>query len=91
MDLNITRHARQRMQQRGVSLPFLHKFLDHADVERPSTANCRLYRVTRKRAKALGDDRLGRFAIIWSDDSGQIVTVLPISSTRAGAPYRRIH
>lgn len=91
MDIQVSAHARRRMQQRGVSPTFLAKLLDNADVERPSSRNCRLYRVTRERAGALGDEKLGRFAVIWSDDGGKVVTVLPIAAGRGGSYYRRKH
>ena len=91
METHITCHAQMRMKQRGISSAFLTKILDNADVERASTDNCRLYRVSRTLARALRDDKLGRFAVIWSDDCGRVVTVVPIHSTRAGAPYCRKH
>lgn len=91
MELEITRHARRRMQQRGVTARFVEKLFEHADVECASTDNCRLYRVTRNRARSLGDEKLGRFALIWSDNTAQVVTVLPIFAGRAGAHYRRKH
>lgn len=91
MNNQLSNHARQRMQQRGVSPALLMRILDNADVERAVGDNCRLYRVARDRACALGDEKLARFAVIWSDDSGAIVTVLPIAAGRAGARYRRMH
>lgn len=91
METNISNHARRRMQQRGVWPAFLASILNNADVERSSTANCRLYRVTKSRARELGDDKLSRFAVIWSDDNGRVVTVLPVWDGRAGAAYRRKH
>lgn len=89
MNYHLTRHATRRMQQRGVSTTFLNAILENADVERPANDNCRLYRVTRRLARCLGDDRLARFSVIWSDDNGEIVTVVPVFQGRAGAPYRR--
>jgi hypothetical protein len=91
MDQQVSRHALSRMKQRGVSHGFLTEILDNADVERPANDNCRLYRVSRRLASSLGDDRLSRFAVIWSDDTGQIVTVVPIFGGRAGANYRKRH
>jgi hypothetical protein len=91
MDHPISRHADRRMKQRGISWSFLTKILDNADVERPANDNCRLYRVTKDIARALGDDRLSKFAVIWSDDTGRVVTVVPIARGRAGARYRNRH
>ena len=84
-------HASQRMQQRGITPNFLARILEHADIERAAGDNCRLYRVARSQARALGDDRLSRFAVILSDTSGAVVTVLPVTSGRSGARYRRSH
>lgn len=91
MDQDISSHASTRMQQRGVSAMFLSTILNNANIERPAHNNCRLYRVTRDLARLLGDDRLARFAVIWSDDRGLVVTVVPISKGRAGARYRKLH
>jgi len=91
MDHQLSRHASRRMKQRGVATSFLFDILDNADVERAANDNCRLYRVTKSLARSLGNDRLSRFAIIWSDDTGQIVTVVPVVRGRAGAPYRKRH
>lgn len=91
METHITNHARIRMKQRGISSAFLTKILDNADIERASTNNCRLYRVSRNLAQKMREDRLGRYAVIWSDDFGQVVTVVPIRATRAGKAYSRKH
>jgi len=84
-------HASQRMQQRGITPDFLSRILEHADIERAAGDNCRLYRVARSQARALGDERLSRFAVIFSDTSGVVVTVLPVAASRSGARYRRAH
>ena len=91
MNTQLSNHARLRTQQRGVSPSFLERILENADVERAAGDNCRLYRVARSQARALGDERLAHFAVIWSDDTGGVVTVLPIAAGRAGARYRRMH
>jgi hypothetical protein len=86
----MTRHAFTRCQNRGVRPSFVHAILHHADLDRPAGDNCRLLQVSRRRAKALNvDDRLSRFAVVLSEDSGKIVTVLPVHSGRSGAQYRR--
>ena len=75
----LSRHASRRCAQRGVSPDFISKILEHADVQRPAGGNCRLERVSRIKAKALNlDDRLGRYAIIISDTTAEIVTIMPI-------------
>jgi len=84
----LSRHARIRCAQRGISPDFLAAILDHADVQRPVGSNCRLERVSRERARALNlDDRLSRYAVILSESSTQIVTVMPLH--RHGPMARR--
>lgn len=84
----ITRHCRARAAQRGVSTRFMETILAYADVDRPIGGNCRLLRVSRMRARSLNvDDRLGRYALIWSDNNAQIVTVMPVHDSRSGRRY----
>jgi hypothetical protein len=89
MNLNLSHHAEVRMKERGVDAGLLKRILDHADIERPTVGNCRLYRVTKQMSQALGDERMSRFAVIWSDDTGKIVTVVRHEEGHAGAMYRR--
>jgi DNA-binding protein H-NS len=71
-----TCHSQRRAAQRGVTNRFVNAILAHADVDRPIGGNCRLLRVSRQRSTTLNiDDRLGRYALIWSDTTAQIVTV----------------
>lgn len=87
----ISRHAELRCQQRGVSTAVIGAILDHADIDRPIGNNCRLLRVSKLHAATLRQpEKLGRYAIIWSDDHSRIVTVLPIQESARGARYRRI-
>lgn len=86
----LSQHCRIRAAQRGVDGRFIADLLAHADVERPLGDNCRLLRVSRERARRLNiDDRLGRYAVIWSDDHGQAVTVMPVHAGRTGRRYRK--
>jgi len=89
METDLSNHAKRRMKDRGIGREYLDLILDHADIERPANGNCRLYRVTKRMAQTLGDERLARFAVIWSDDGGHVVTAVPIACGRAGARYRR--
>lgn len=76
----MTRHALQRCQERGLRTLFVQTILDHADVDEAAGDNCRRLRVSAKRARHLNiDDSLARYALIWSDDSARVVTVLPIT------------
>ncbi|PTX37851.1 hypothetical protein IQ03_05252 [Gemmobacter caeni] len=87
----ISHHAKVRCQTRGVTQNFLETLLKHADVDRPIGDNCRLLRVSRTSAHKLNvDDRLARYAVIWSDDTSRVVTVMPLRETRGGARYRRM-
>ncbi|WP_263338018.1 hypothetical protein [Albidovulum salinarum] len=83
-------HSLRRSAQRGVTKGFIEAILTHADIERPIGDNCRLVRVSRRWSHGLNiDDRLGRYAVIWSDDTARIVTVLPLYDGAAGRRYRR--
>lgn len=83
-------HSQVRASQRGVTDRFIEEILAHADVEQPIGDNCTLLRVSRRRSARLNiDDRLGRYALIWSDDTAQIVTVMPLHDGAAGRRYRR--
>lgn len=83
-------HSQVRAAQRGVTNYFLNAILAYADVDRPIGGNCRLLRVSRQRSDSLNiDDRLGRYALIWSDNTAQIVTVMPLHDGATGRRYRR--
>jgi hypothetical protein len=87
----ISYHAKQKCQARGIKKEFLKVILSHADIDHPIGDNCRLLRVSKKRAWRLNvNDRLGRYAVIWSDDNAQVVTILPMHSGAPGAHYRKI-
>jgi hypothetical protein len=85
-------HSIRRTAQRGVTDHFIQAILAHADIERPIGDNCRLMRVSRRRSRKLNiDDRLGRYALIWSDDTSRIVTVMPVHNGINGRRYRKQH
>jgi len=85
----LSHHAEKRCQQRGVSHALLKTILDEADTETAIGDNCRLHRVSRRTAKARGlGERVARFAVVLSDDSQKIVTVLPMYR-RGCAGYSR--
>jgi hypothetical protein len=85
----LTRHAAKRCAQRGIRTKFLDDLIDFSDVDTPIGSNCRLLRISRK---ALGNNadknKLGRYAVIWSDDTQSVVTVFPIRKCRSGRRYR---
>lgn len=75
----LSRHASTRCAQRGLRPDFVSAILEHADIQRPAGQNCRLERVSRIKAQYLNlDDRLCRYAIIVSDTTAKVVTVMPI-------------
>lgn len=85
----LTQHAATRCAQRGIREGFLDELIRLADVDTPIGSNCRLFRVSRKALKRGDTDgKFGRYAVIWSDDSQSIVTVMPLRSGRAGRRYR---
>ncbi|WP_136057756.1 hypothetical protein [Candidatus Halocynthiibacter alkanivorans] len=69
---------------------FLDVLVEHANVDHPIGGNCNLLRVSSRQARRLNsDDRLGKYALIWSEDTGTIVTVMPLHRGKGGARYRR--
>lgn len=86
----MTTHALHRCQTRGLRQDFVDALLTHADVDRPAGGNCRLLRVSRRTAGRLNvDDRLSCYAVVLSETSGQVVTILPVHAGRSGKRYRR--
>jgi hypothetical protein len=85
----LTQHAAVRCAQRGIRTEFLDELVSLSDVDTPIGSNCRLFRVSRKSRNRLDNgDKLRRYAVIWSDDSQSVVTVLPLKGGRAGRRYR---
>lgn len=88
----LSSHAERRCQNRGVRHNLVAAILQHADVDTVIGDDCRLLRVHRRTANALAlDDRLARYAVIWSDTNARIVTVLPVHQGRRGRRYRKTH
>ena len=76
----------------------LRLLIAHADNDAPAGGSCRLLRISRQcledrslhaevRAQA---DRLASLAVIWSDSTASVVTVLHHRPGRAGRRYRAI-
>lgn len=83
----MTRHALQRCQERGLRNSFVQAILDHADLDEAAGDNCRRLRVSSARARQINvDDSLARYALIWSDDTARVVTVLPITRRSRSNP-----
>lgn len=85
----LTQHASLRCAQRGIRPAFLDDLIRLSDLETPIGSNCRLFRVSPRAGRQHAErDRLSRYAVIWSDDSQSVVTVLPVQRGRSGRRYR---
>lgn len=92
----ISRHARQRSQQRGIPLSLVEKIVDYHDRDAAVGDDCRVLRVSRKAARTFaatsGDrqtaERLPDIAVVWSDKTGRVVTVIHDGGNRAARRYR---
>lgn len=95
----LTRHGAARAAQRGVNGETLAALIAWADVEAPVGGGCTALRLSRRRLAdrdlraALGPcaDRLSALAVVLSDDTGEVVTVLHPRAGAAGRRYRRAH
>ena len=97
MTYALTHHAAVRTQQRGVPHHLIDALMGYADFEAPVGGGCTVLRMTRERledpdrADSLGAERerLRGLSIVWSDRTGEIVTVLRPRRGSAGRRYRR--
>ena len=95
----LTRHANVRASQRGVTHDLLDTLIAYADFEVRARSGCTVLRCSREGLQdrdlraSLGAmaDRLASLAVIMSDDSGEIVTVLHDHGGSNGRCYRRDH
>ena len=90
MTFALSSHAAMRTQQRGVPHRLIDALMSYADFEAPVGGGCTVLRMTRDR---LADpdlaDRLGGLSMVWSERTGEIVTVLRPRRGPAGRRYRR--
>ena len=95
--LQPTQHMERRQQQRGVERRLVDLILAHHDVDLEAGGGCRIFRVSRR---ALGGgtvpvgtrqdiERLGRLAVLYSETSGRLVTVIHVCAGSQGRRYRR--
>lgn len=92
----LSRHARQRSQQRGIPWRLIANVLDHHDRDSSVGNDCRVLRVSRNAARDFattgGDpqtaERLQSIAVVWSDRTGRVVTVIHDGSKPAARRYR---
>ena len=95
--LTKSKHADLRAKQRGVSDTILQALFDHADVDHIVGDGCRVMRLSRaaRTDRSLREklgatlDRIACLAMIWSDDRGQVVTILHDHGKKNGRRYRR--
>lgn len=93
----LSKHAALRVQQRGVPHHLVAALMNHADFEAPVGGGCTVLRMTRERLSdpevrdALGADRerLRGLSVVWSDRTGEVVTVLRPRQGSTGRRYRR--
>lgn len=94
MAFALSNHAAIRVQQRGVPHHLIEALMSYADFEAPVGGGCTVLRMTRDRladpdlAGRLGAqrERLRGLSVVWSERTGEIVTVL---RPRRGSPGRR--
>lgn len=95
--LTLTRHAVIRAQQRGIRPQVIDCVLAQADIDLHAGDGCHSYRISNRKmamllkAGALAAavlDRAKRVVVIWSERSGEVVTVLH-DYGRRGRRYRR--
>lgn len=97
MGYALSTHAAVRTQQRGVPHHLIDALMSYADLEAPVGGGCTVLRMSRDRlddpdlADRLGSERerLRGLSIVWSERTGEIVTVVRPRRGRAGRRYRR--
>jgi hypothetical protein len=96
MTYALTEHATLRTQQRGVPHRLIDALMIYADFEASVGGGCTVLRMTRDRlndpdlAQCLGSEleRLRGLSVVWSERTGEIVTVLRPRRGPAGRRYR---
>lgn len=96
MSLILSHHAKVRQQQRGINSHLVALVLAHHDVDLEAGGGCRILRVSRRTAvEALTSatrqeiEQLARLAVVFSETTGQVVTLLHDQSGARGRRYRR--
>lgn len=97
MTFALSTHATMRTQQRGVPHHLIDALMSYADFEASVGGGCTVLRMTRDRiddpdlADRLGGERerLRGLSIVWSERTGEIVTVLRPRRGSTGRRYRR--
>lgn len=92
----MSRHAATRGQQRGIKPSMVSRILMESDVDLHAGGGCRTYFVSKKRLAQLertcpheqAFEKLNKIAVVWSELTGEVVTVLR-HAARSGRRYRR--
>lgn len=93
---SLSRHAAQRIRQRGVTHQMISDLLSVADIDAPVGGDCRVLRASRRLSKghdaavrlSTSPEKLSRLAVVVSDVTGEVVTVLMDGGRRRGRRYR---
>jgi hypothetical protein len=89
LDVKLTKHARRRIGQRGITNRFLNALLMHANTEVSVGGGVVALSVTPSRAQNLNiDDKLHRYTALVSDN-GALISVIPLHPGHRGRVYRR--
>ena len=89
LSVKLTKHARRRIGQRGITNRFIKALLTHANSEVSVGGGIVALSVTRSRAQNLNiDDQLHRYTALVSDN-GTLVSVIPMHLGPRGRVYRR--
>ena len=97
MAFALSNHAALHTQQRVVPHHLIDALMRYADFEAPVGGGCTVLRLTRDRladpdlVERLGTqrERLRGLSIVWSDRTGEIVTVLRPRRGSSGRRYRK--
>lgn len=90
----LSTHAQRRARQRGVPDGLIDLVLAHADIDRPAGSGCTVLRISRTRLTDLrprlgaAAERLANLALIWSDRTETIVTILRDHGGPSARRYR---
>lgn len=95
----LSKHAAIRANQRGITHQMIEDLLAHADVEAPVGGGCTVLRVSKERLRdrtlraqvATRPEKLGSLALVWSDETAEVVTLLVDHGGAKGRRYRARH
>jgi len=95
----LSKHAAMRANQRGVTHRMIEDLIACADVEAPVGRGCTVLRVSRaclkdralKGAISTSPEKLSSLALIWSDQTAEVVTLLIDHAGARGRRYRPSH